>query len=157
MQGIVVQVVPALVTKFQTVLAGQGTGARDIPVLFPGGQVDVLDEFAAVAFNGPDGDRPGVAGQMKRSPMGNLAVDEDAIINCVLSAASGDSTPATLYTQVAGWFDLICVALMTDSHLGGVVPAPGLVEVGPYSWYPSDEGGSSMTVIFGVHVIGWHQ
>jgi hypothetical protein len=159
MQTVVKAVIPALVGLFTVALAGQGTGGLDVEVRFPGDNVNVINEFAAVAYNGPDGNRPGVAGLTTRSSMGNLTTNEDVIINCCLSAATGDDdVMLETFALVAGWYDLIVTAILADVHLAGTVPPPGMVEVGPFEWYPSDQGGSSMTVLFGIHIAGaWQQ
>lgn len=159
MQTTVRNVIPALFTLMTNALKGKASDGSDVPVFLPGNGVDVVNEFAAIAYAGPDGTRPGVAGQMSRSPMGNLATAEDVIINCALSAATGDDDAGlTQLALVASWYDYINAAILLDVHLSNTVPPPGMVEIGPYEWYPSDEGGSSMTVLFGVHVAGvWSQ
>lgn len=159
MQAVARNVIPALVALFQTALIGQGSDGGNVEVRFPGDDVDVLNEFAAVAYNGPDGTRPGIAGLATRSPMGNLATSEDVVINCALSMRTGDDdVMLETFATVAGWYDRINSALLADVHLGGKVPQPGYIEIGPFQWYPSDAGGSSMTVLFGVHILGaWQQ
>lgn len=158
MQTVVEQVIPALITLFTTALTGQGTDGGNVEVRFPGDNVDVLNEFAAIGYNGPDGTRPGIAGLTTRSSMGNLSTSEDVIINCCLSAATGDdNVMLDQFARVAGWYDRIGTAILADVHLAGTVPI-GTVEIGPFQWFPSDQGGSSMTVLFGVHIAGaWQQ
>lgn len=159
MQAVVKNVIPALVTLFTAQLVGQASDGSDVKVQVPGDAVAVVSEFAAVAYNGPDGTRPGLVGVTVRSPMGNLSISEDVTINCCLSAATGDDGAVLdMFTRVVGWYDLILTAIMTDPYLAGAVSAPGFAEVGPCEWYPSSIGGSSMTVLFGIHISGaWQQ
>lgn len=112
---------------------------------------DIPDAYLAIAYGGDD--RPGVVGFGKPYSMGNYtdARAEEFLLWCTVSTATGDQSGQSRMDATAGIFTLAVDAIQADRNIGGVVPAPGFVDVDAYEW-TVEEDGTIATVFFQLKV-----
>lgn len=112
---------------------------------------DIPDSYLAICYGGDD--RPGIIGFAKPYEGGNYtdARAEEFSVWCTASTATGDQSGQSRMDATNAILGKCVDAIQGDRSLGGVVPAPGFVDMDNFEW-TIEEDGTIATVFFTVKV-----